>query len=84
MDQKTYFAKVDRSTKKFRGRNLSRPRRPFWGPLAAILDFTAIFTLTVKTGYTDEVSEYEVVLSLMMWYYISQLLSQRIILVEIF
>ena len=40
-DQKTYLAKVDGSAPKPRGRHLSRPRRPFWGPLAAILDFEA-------------------------------------------
>ena len=39
LDQKTYFAKVYRNTQKSRGKHLSRPRWPFWGPLAAILDF---------------------------------------------
>ena len=38
-DWKTYLAKVDRSGQKQRCRPLSRPCRPFWGPLAAILDF---------------------------------------------
>ena len=38
-DQKTYFAKVAENAQKRRGRHLSRPRPPFWGPLAAILDF---------------------------------------------
>ena len=33
------LAKVDRSTQKPRVRHISRPRQPFWGPLAAILDF---------------------------------------------
>ena len=39
LDQKTYLAKVDGSAPKPRGRHISRPRPPFWGPLAAILDF---------------------------------------------
>ena len=38
-DQNTYFAKVIRSAQKPRVRPLSRTRRPFRGPLAAILDF---------------------------------------------
>ena len=38
-DQKTYLAKVDGNAQKPRGRHLSRPPLPFWGPLAAILDF---------------------------------------------
>ena len=42
MDQKTFFAKVDRSAQKPRGRHLSRPRQPFWGPQAAILDFAGV------------------------------------------
>ena len=37
--KKTYFAKIDRSSDKHWGNHLSRPRQPFWGPLAAILDF---------------------------------------------
>ena len=37
--QKTYLSKVGRSAQKHRGRHLSRPFRPFWGPLVAILDF---------------------------------------------
>ena len=41
MDQKTYLVKVDGSAQKPRIRPLSRPRRPFLGPLAAILDFKA-------------------------------------------
>ena len=36
---KTCLAKVAQNAQKPRGRHLSRPRRPFWGPLAAILDF---------------------------------------------
>ena len=36
-DQKTYIVKVDRNNKKPRGRH--GPHWPFWGPLAAILDF---------------------------------------------
>ena len=36
---KTYLAKVDGSAQKPRGSPLSRPRRPFWGPLVANLDF---------------------------------------------
>jgi len=39
LDQKTYLAKVDGNTQNPRGRHLSRPPLPFWGPLAAILDF---------------------------------------------
>ena len=39
LGSKTYLAKVARSAQKPRGRHLSRPRPPFWGPLAAILDF---------------------------------------------
>ena len=38
-DQKTYLAKVAKNAQKPRGRHLSRPRRLFWGPLAAIFDF---------------------------------------------
>ena len=33
-DWKTYLEKVDGRAPKPRGRPLSRPRRPFWGPLA--------------------------------------------------
>ena len=36
---KTYLAKVDRSAQKPSGTPFSRPSWPFWGPLAAILDF---------------------------------------------
>ena len=39
LGSKTYFVKVGRSAQKHRDRHLSRPRRPFWGPLAAILNF---------------------------------------------
>ena len=39
LEQKTYLAKVDRNAQKPRGRHLSRPPLPFWGLLAAILDF---------------------------------------------
>ena len=39
MDQKMYLAKIDGGAQKPRGRHLSKTRRPFWGPLAAILDF---------------------------------------------
>ena len=46
-DQKTYFAKVDRSSQKPRGRHLSRTPRPFWGPLVAILDFAGGAALQV-------------------------------------
>ena len=35
-DQKTYLAKVEGSAPKPRDTHLSRPHRPFWGPLAAI------------------------------------------------
>ena len=38
-ESKTYLAKVDGSAQKPKGAPLSKPRRPFWGPLAAILDF---------------------------------------------
>ena len=38
-DQKTYLAKVDGSSQKHRDTPSSRPCRPFWGPLTAILDF---------------------------------------------
>ena len=34
--------KVGRSAQKPRGRQLSRPHRPFWDPLAAILDFAGV------------------------------------------
>ena len=37
-DQKTYLAKVGQSAQKPRCTLLSRPRQPFWGPLAVILD----------------------------------------------
>ena len=37
LDQKTYLVKVDRSTQNPRGTHLSRPGRPFWGPLVAII-----------------------------------------------
>ena len=37
--QKFFLAKDDRSAQKPWGRPLSRPRRPFLDPLAAILDF---------------------------------------------
>ena len=39
LDQKTYFANVDQSAQEPRIGPLSRPRRPFCGPLAAIMDF---------------------------------------------
>ena len=39
LDQKTYLAKADKSAQKPRGGHSSRPHWPFWGPLAAILDF---------------------------------------------
>ena len=35
---KTYLAKVTQNAQKPRDKHFSRPRRPFWGPLAAILD----------------------------------------------
>ena len=38
-EQKTYLPKVDGSAQKPRGRHLTRPCRPFWSPLAAILYF---------------------------------------------
>ena len=39
LDQKTYLANVDQSAQEPRIGPLSRPRRPFCGPLAAIMDF---------------------------------------------
>ena len=39
MVKKKYLAKVDGGVQKPRGRHLSRPRRPFWAPLVAILYF---------------------------------------------
>ena len=39
MDPKTYLAKVGQSAQKLRNKHLSRPSGPFWGFLAAILDF---------------------------------------------
>ena len=39
MDQITYLAKDDGSAQNPWGKHLSRSGRPFWGPLAAILDF---------------------------------------------
>ena len=47
-DQKTYFANDDGSAQKPRGRPLSRPRRPFWGPLAAILDFAGCSVFLIE------------------------------------
>ena len=47
MDQKTYFAKADRSAQNVGVTSLSRPRWPFWGPLAAILDFAGGVALQV-------------------------------------
>ena len=44
---KTYLAKVAKNAQKSRVRHLSRPRRPFWGPLAAILDFAGGAALQV-------------------------------------
>ena len=38
-DQNTYFAKVVWSAQYPRVRPLFRPNWPFWGPVAAILDF---------------------------------------------
>ena len=38
-NQKTYFAKNDGSAQKPRGTPIYRPHQPFWGPIAAILDF---------------------------------------------
>ena len=39
LGKKSYSVKVDGSAQKLGGRHLSRPRWPFWGLLAAILDF---------------------------------------------
>ena len=44
-DQKIYLEKVAKNAQKARGRHLSRPRRPFWGPLAAILGFAGVAAL---------------------------------------
>ena len=38
LKSKTYFSKVERSTQKSRGTHLSRPRWPFWGPVAADME----------------------------------------------
>ena len=51
LDQKTYFAKVDRSAQKPRVRPLSRPRQPFRGPLMAILGFTGDAALQVVSEW---------------------------------
>ena len=37
--KKLFFAKLDGSAQKPRGKHISRPRQPFWGPLVSILDF---------------------------------------------
>ena len=50
MEQKTYFAKVVQNAQKPRRRHLSRPRRPFWGPLATILDFPGSAALRRYAG----------------------------------
>ena len=42
LGSKTYLEKVDGSAQKPRCTPLSRPPRPFWGPLVAILDFRAL------------------------------------------
>ena len=41
--------KVDWSTQKPRGTPLSRPRWPFWGPLAAILDFEVLIERMIES-----------------------------------
>ena len=45
--KENYFAKVKASAQKPGGTHLSRPRRPFWGPLVAILDFAGCVALQV-------------------------------------
>ena len=37
--QETYFANVDENTQKPKRRHISRPCQPFWGHLAAIMNF---------------------------------------------
>ena len=46
-NQKTYLEEVDGSAQNPRGKHLSRPGGPFWGRLAAILDFAGSAALQV-------------------------------------
>ena len=51
--KKACLAKVDRIAHNSRGRHsrhLSRPHRPFWGPLAIILDFAGVAVFGVAGG----------------------------------
>ena len=45
LGSKNLFSEVDRSTQKPTGSHLSRHHRPFWGPLAAILEFAGFAAL---------------------------------------
>ena len=47
MNQKTYFAKVDLSAQKPKDGHC----QPFWGPLAAILDFAGDAVLQVVSEF---------------------------------
>ena len=47
--EKTYLEKLDGRALKPRGRHLYRPWRPFWGPLAAILNFAGGAALQAVT-----------------------------------
>ena len=48
---KNLFIKSDKSTQKPWAKNLSGPHRPFWGPLAAIFDFSGGVALQAVSKY---------------------------------